>query len=88
MDIPKRLFTSREAAKFLGISERTLFTLRQRGLLSTVNISHRGRRFDLEDLSELIDKMKHHDPDNQDDDPEDDEDGADDEPAGSQGESK
>lgn len=58
MDIAKRLLTSREAAKYLGISERTLFTLRKRGELHSLNVSHRGRRFDIIDLQDLIDRRK------------------------------
>jgi excisionase family DNA binding protein len=53
------LFTRREAARMLAISERTLWTLTCRGELAAVRIG-RAVRYSLEDLRAFCDKAKGH----------------------------
>lgn len=52
-----RLLRPREAAEWLKISERTLWTLNQRGELPAVRIG-RNVRYDLADLIEFVDARK------------------------------
>ena len=58
----KVLLTSSEAAKFLGISQRTLFELKRTGELAYVPISSGGKkqsiRYDIRDLEALIKRRK------------------------------
>ncbi len=52
-----RLLKTREAAKFLAISERSLFNLYKSGQLPFVRVG-RAVRFDLNDLEQFIQGMK------------------------------
>jgi len=52
-----RLLSASDAAKFLAISERTLWTLTHTGKLPAVKIG-RAVRYDLNDLNEFIAKAK------------------------------
>jgi len=55
---PKLLLKSREAAKLLSVSERTLWNLTQRGELPCVRIGKRGIRYDPKDLSRWLESRK------------------------------
>ena len=52
-----RLLKSPEAARYLAVSERTLWSLRDRGEIRCVQIG-RSVRYDLEDLDSLIERRK------------------------------
>ena len=55
---PERLLVStREAARMLALSDRTLWTLRQRGTLRAVIIGG-AVRYDLSDLRDFVDRAK------------------------------
>lgn len=49
-----RLLTTRETAKYLAISERTLFSLAATGRIQSVKIGRRCVRYDMADLDEFI----------------------------------
>jgi excisionase family DNA binding protein len=51
------LFTSRETARLLGISERTLWALTRRGEVPAVRIG-RAVRYDRRDLIEYVDRLR------------------------------
>ena len=53
----KLLLTPRDAAKALSISERTLWSLTQRGDVPVVRLG-RSVRYDPRDLTAFIDRMK------------------------------
>lgn len=56
---PPPLFTIREAADFLGISERKLFALTvPRGAIAVIRVGHSGR-YSIEDLNAFVDKQRH-----------------------------
>lgn len=57
-EIPVLLLTSREAAKAMNISERTLWTLTQAGEIPRVPFGSRGYRYDPEDLKAWIARRK------------------------------
>lgn len=48
------LVTKREAARMLGVSERTFWQLRHDGLIPTIHIGRKFIRFSVEDLREFI----------------------------------
>jgi excisionase family DNA binding protein len=54
---PTRLLTPKEAAQFLGLSNRTLDRLVQHGLIAVVRLGG-SRRFRMEDLLEAIEKNR------------------------------
>jgi excisionase family DNA binding protein len=57
--ITKRLFTPKEAAEYLGISERQLEYLRSNGVIRQTRLPDTKKRlYDVFDLDELIDKLK------------------------------
>ena len=53
------LWTAREAAKALNVSERTLWTLTQTGKIPAVRIGKRGIRYDPHDIQAWIKRAKH-----------------------------
>lgn len=53
IESPKLLLTSREAAKALSISERTLWGLANQGILRSIRIG-RSVRYSLDELREFI----------------------------------
>lgn len=57
--IPQVLLRGREAADALAISERTLYTLRKKGLVRAVSIgtSH-GLRYPIADLHRFVEAQK------------------------------
>ncbi len=54
---PNRLFRAREAAQYLGISERSLWTLSNMGDLPVIRIG-RAVRYDIRDLDQWIEERK------------------------------
>lgn len=54
--LPGRLLDSREAAQFLGISERTLWGLAHDGRIAIVRPSSRAVRYRLTDLQSYADR--------------------------------
>lgn len=54
---PRLLLTPRETAKAMGICEKTLWTLSNRGELPAVRIG-RSVRYDVADLQAFIDRQK------------------------------
>ncbi|NLW83658.1 MAG: helix-turn-helix domain-containing protein [Phycisphaerae bacterium] len=52
------LLSSRDAAKTLAISERTLYTLTQQGRIRAVRLGQRCVRFDVRDLEAFIQACK------------------------------
>jgi excisionase family DNA binding protein len=50
----QRLLTQREAAKYLAISIRTLFSLSQNGRLCSIKLGPRSTRYDIADLDKFI----------------------------------
>ena len=60
-DLSPRLRSARDAAAYLGISERTLWTLGNRGEIRQVRFGHGHRkaiRYDQRDLDEWIERSK------------------------------
>ena len=55
--LPSRLLTPKEAARFLGISNRTLDRLVKQGMVAVVRIGG-SRRFKLEDLMTVIERHR------------------------------
>ena len=55
--LPSRLLTPKEAARFLGISSRTLDRLVKQGLVAVVRMGG-SRRFKLEDLLAAIERNR------------------------------
>ena len=55
--MPSRLLTPKEAARFLGISNRTLDRLVKQGMVAVVRLGG-SRRFRLEDLLATIDQHR------------------------------
>jgi excisionase family DNA binding protein len=55
--IEPMLLNSRQAAKALGVCERTLYSLTKSGQLHPVHIG-RAVRYDRQDLREFIDRQK------------------------------
>lgn len=55
--IQPRLVTEYEAAKYLGVSERTVFNLAANGLLKFVKIGA-AKRYDVNDLAAFIEQAK------------------------------
>ena len=55
--MPSRLLTPKEAARFLGISNRTLDRLVKQGLVAVVRLGG-SRRFRLEDLLAAIEQNR------------------------------
>lgn len=55
--VPKLLVTSREAAKLLSISERTLWELTRRGEIKRIKIFS-SVRYDVKDLEAFIEAKK------------------------------
>ena len=53
----RRLLTRKEAAQILGVSERTLWTLTEKGIIPAVPIG-RLVRYDTDDLRRAIEAMK------------------------------
>ncbi len=53
-----RLLRSKDAASYLGISPRTLWTLRNCGTIPVVHVGGRSVRFDQKDLDGYIDAQK------------------------------
>ena len=53
--LPRLLVSSREAARMLAVSERTLFTLRKTGAIPAIQVG-RAVRFSVADLEEWIRK--------------------------------
>lgn len=51
------LLTSMEAAQFLGVSERTLWTIKDEGRLPSIKV-RRCVRFKLDDLMQYIDGLR------------------------------
>lgn len=58
--IPERLLTVKEAAQFLGISQRTLhsYSTTHGGEIPVVHLSKRCIRFDVSDLQNFIEQRK------------------------------
>lgn len=55
--MPSRLLSPEEAARFLGISNRTLDRLVKQGMVAVVRIGS-SRRFKLEDLLAVIERNR------------------------------
>ncbi len=55
---PPLLLDSRRAAEALGLSERTLFSLKEAGTIPFVPVGKRGVRYDPRDLRDWIDRQK------------------------------
>jgi excisionase family DNA binding protein len=58
IDIIPRLMTASEAARYLAISERTLWNLTHTKKISSVRIGKRAVRYDLHDLNTFISTAK------------------------------
>jgi excisionase family DNA binding protein len=58
IQLPRLLLTTAEAARVLAVSERTLWSLAQRGEIPTVHPTARAVRFDVRDLQAWIDSRK------------------------------
>jgi excisionase family DNA binding protein len=56
-EVKSRLLTVHEAAKYLGISSRSVTRLRDEGLLRSVKVRY-CVRYDVEDLDKYIDSHK------------------------------
>ena len=54
MDIAPLLVSTRDAARMLAVSERTLFTLRKAGLIRPVSVGLQGVRYSVEELQRFI----------------------------------
>jgi excisionase family DNA binding protein len=54
----RRLYLPRDAAKYLAISERTLWNLTHTQKIPAVHIGRRGIRYDIGDLDAFINKAK------------------------------
>ncbi len=54
----RRLITSKEAAKYLCISERTLWQLSKDGKIPIVRVKKRVVRYDIADLGAFIEQQK------------------------------
>lgn len=52
------LLSSRDAAKTLAVSERTLFSLVKEGRVKSVRVGQRCVRYDVRDLEAFIDQCK------------------------------
>ena len=48
------LLTTRQAARTLSVSERTLYSLREAGEIRAVRVSKRGVRYSIDDLREYV----------------------------------
>lgn len=57
-NIIPRLITAREAAKYLAISERTLWNLTHTKKILSAKIGRRAIRYDLHDLDTFISTIK------------------------------
>lgn len=53
-----RLFSTDEAAAYLGVSRRTIFNLRKLGKLNAIVITDRIVRFDRDELDNLVQHAK------------------------------
>lgn len=51
------LLTSKEAARFLGVSERTLWTIKDEGRLPSIKV-RRCVRYKMDDLMQYIDGLR------------------------------
>lgn len=56
--IEPRLLKTRQAMKYLSVSERKLYSLRKSGAIPTVPVGKRGIRYDTWDLDAWIQKSK------------------------------
>ncbi len=56
-DYPNRLLKVKEAASYLGVSERTIWNLESDELIPAVRF-RTAVRFDIEDLNKFIEKQK------------------------------
>ncbi|MCL0048639.1 helix-turn-helix domain-containing protein, partial [Dehalococcoidia bacterium] len=54
----KAMYTTKEAADYLGVSPSTLYRMEKRGLLSSIKTSRGQRRFSQKDLEECLRKSR------------------------------
>jgi excisionase family DNA binding protein len=57
IDDKRLLIKKREAANLLGVSERTLHELSKSGIVPSVLLGRRGRRYSVKALEEFIDRQ-------------------------------
>ena len=57
MEIENRLLTTKQAAKYLAVSEKTIYNLSKTQDLPSIRFGH-TRRYDLQDLNSFIQRLK------------------------------
>lgn len=55
----KNIFTTKEAAKYLGISQSTVYRMEKQGLISSTRTPGGQRRFSRENLDLYLRKSRH-----------------------------